>query len=195
MQLVGLGTLLVVIGLSASAQAAPVTCDAPGQDFTINIIPDFGTATCFAVPPSTPSNIQGDNDDFPGYTFLDKDQGNLQIFGGGNDSLLSYLGHGNSVGVFALKPTIWSLYDSVLIGFKAGNSWAAFQLTAFALSGTWSVTSDTNRNGPGMSHVNLYASNDVPEVPTPEPASMLLFGTGLVGLAQAARKRRRSNNA
>lgn len=65
-------------------------------------------------------------------------------------------------------------------------AWYLFDLTAL----TWNGTDDLVLSGfwpeqGGISHVTLYSSN----TPVPEPATMLLLGSGLAGLAAFSRKK------
>jgi hypothetical protein len=93
-----------------------------------------------------------------------------------SDALIDYIS-GTSVG-----PTAYLLV-------KDGNqspAWYLFDLTALA----WNGTADLDLSGfwpnqGAISHVSLFGSS----VPVPEPATMLLLGAGLIGLAGYGRKR------
>jgi hypothetical protein len=96
-----------------------------------------------------------------------------------SDALIDYVG-GAYVG-----PTAFLLV-------KDGNqnpAWYLFNLTALA----WNGTEDLVLSGfwparGAISHVTLYGTQAVPE-----PATMLLLGVGLIGLAGYSRKRFKSN--
>lgn len=64
--------------------------------------------------------------------------------------------------------------------------------TPLSASGTYNVGFAANQNGkyPELSHLSVFGRLE-PTQPVPEPATLLLFGTGILGIAGFARKKKR----
>ena len=77
-----------------------------------------------------------------------------------------------------------------LIIVKGGNDFSVHQYDPAASSGTWNIgyLDEAGKSGkpPAVSHVSAYLGNITP---VPEPATMLLFGTGILGIAALGRKK------
>jgi hypothetical protein len=181
-----------VLFLSAPVHAGYVYCpgtpDPGDREFGVEVITASGTATCFA---SGTGNVGGSDSDFPGYTYLDKDDDEAAV--AIPEDWFTITGMGTTSGTFTISSAIWQTYSSLIILFKSGEGqldpdWVAFTLTPEVLTGNWSISGNQ-----ALSHAILYGGG-TPTV-IPEPASMLLFGTGLIGVAQAARKRLRERRA
>ncbi|PKN70186.1 MAG: hypothetical protein CVU54_07260 [Deltaproteobacteria bacterium HGW-Deltaproteobacteria-12] len=70
---------------------------------------------------------------------------------------------------------------------KGANEFALYRVNIPAAFGTWNVENLRTPNGKNNPEISHFSGYDPPQ-PVPEPATMLLFGLGLVGLAGIRRK-------
>lgn len=92
-------------------------------------------------------------------------------------------------GNFTLNADLWTSYENLAVVLKDGGSttnkdikWSVYMLVNPDLAYEWDY--DGRKN---ISHLTLYA-RPAGDTPVPEPATMLLFGTGLLGFAGTFRK-------
>jgi hypothetical protein len=101
-------------------------------------------------------------------------------------------------GTWSINASAWSIFEKLVITLKDGNTgppgfiyWSAYLLTDDSTSGTWHTggvfDEEKEEWSRALSHATIYGSRD--DVPIPEPATMLLLGSGLIGLAGVGRKK------
>ena len=90
---------------------------------------------------------------------------------------------GASTGEWSTLPGVLD-YDDMLLTLKACNEFWAYLYDVPVTSGTY-----VTPTGQDLSHYRIYGRGDVQ---VPEPSSLLLLGSGLVGLGVWARQRRRN---
>ena len=95
---------------------------------------------------------------------------------------------GTLTGTFYFNPNTWLLYDNIAIVLKGGSQiisgvkWSAYLLNTGVYEGCW----DYDDGSKDLSHLSVYGT---PGTPVPEPATLLLLGSGLIGLAGIGRKK------
>ena len=91
-------------------------------------------------------------------------------------------------GTWSFNPDTWNTYENIMIVLKDGAvgddkiKWFAYLIEDECSSGTWTYPEDKD-----LSHLSVYGRRG--DIPVPEPATILLFGSGLVGLAGFGRKK------
>ncbi|MGJ0490311.1 hypothetical protein [Methylobacter sp.] len=91
-------------------------------------------------------------------------------------------------GNWSLDPSVWQSYKAITLVLNDGRAsndvfWSAWLLEPGSTFGHWEMNiigTDDFRN---LSHMTLYGS------PVPVPAAVWLFGSGLLGLIGAARRK------
>ncbi|UCF93344.1 MAG: hypothetical protein JSW39_04050 [Desulfobacterales bacterium] len=97
------------------------------------------------------------------------------------------------------KSGTWSTADLIdFYSVKAGPQFALYWVDPAATSGTWSTEDlyvGRNGNNPEISHVSTWRIIDGPTpAPVREPATLILFGSGLISLVGIDRKKRQRRN-
>lgn len=182
---------------SAEAKATPClstpTCTLDGQTFTLtggssgNGLTFIATFTTPNQDPSSVSTLVHD--------FLALEGFNATYLGRAGDSSTFVLGDSISATPSGGLTGNWSLNPGTtgdvgaFVAIHAGNGQAAtelFRIDSPGLSGTWATL-----NGHGLSNFDLFGTPALTtQVSVPEPASIAIFGTALVGFGLIRRRRR-----
>ena len=189
---------LVALALSAPGLASTLTCPESldeGQNRTVTIDPErdwsCGVSGAFAgnVPDATFSpkleelnaNATGEYMTISG---IDGTSGTFVIAGGLEDVVLVFKFGANE------QPDFISFYwDERAV--DSGGVLTEGGTTGLGVTGTWSVAINGEEKG-DLSNVRLYGvkgDDFVPPEQVPEPATLMLLGMGLLGLAVLRRRR------
>ena len=185
----------LVLAAAVSAQAAPIKC-AVASDLTSGpgCLVDAGDRLDLAPSGSLVVGSSGNDNEatveaalqdvfgsFIDITLFDKsDSGPVRVtFNPGDPS--------------KVKSGTWAYAPGGLtyMTVKASKSFLLFDVTGMT-SGTFSTLGILTPGGkrPDVSHISFWTTEVKPVAAVPEPASMLLLGTGLVGAAAARRRRK-----
>jgi hypothetical protein len=183
-------------GAAAGSLTCPGTASTSDREHTLTLPGASIPLDC--ATGSGPNDINGSaqHDLFvqAGWTFLDKDENPDTAVGAIPENSFTVSSFGGPTAHFDIAQSVWQTFTQIAVGFKVGNTaptWAVFSLPYLTLSGDWS-TVPVPRGG-SLSHVTLYGKPGTPPPPppaVPEPASLLLLGTGLAATAAKLRRRK-----
>ena len=188
--------VVVSLGSAVSASASSITCAGTDREFSL------GDAT--ACTQGIGANPDGTLINSQGGAWAGSWQNEGELTTGGINDLFAItvtngtFGAGNVGGTWAINPLFWNAWGKAVISVHVGQGggdpdWWVFLVEPGDLNGTWSYVINSGTGG-GLSNLKLWGSGTPNQqlLQTPEPATLVLLGSGLVGLAFGLRRTRRA---